>query len=452
MILNSLARLRKVIVLSASFLFLFNACKKDGALLPDFEDNTTFSFFTDSVLIGSTTLIGDSVLADRIATGLVGLYKDSAFGITRSNLYVQPQLPNNSLIFGESDETFVIDSIVLSLEISGYFGDTTLPQTFDVYRLTEKLETETNYYSDTSIATESTILGSGTFTPFPNKKTTIHQPNSTGGVDTIEVNAQVRIPLDNNFGTDLLSKSGATELSDNDNFTDYFRGIKVSARDPGNLMNNQNAIIYFLLTASNTKVALYYKSITPQADTTPKVVNFPISAASVRFNTFEHDYTGSAVETVLQNPGTPSSFGYIQALAGVESVIRFPNLTSLFKNKILVNKAELIIPVASGSYDQFGVANTIIAASRDNSGSLQFIPDFLEEDDSYFGGSYDENSRTYTFNIARYIQGVLNGTQDNNGLTILVRGSAVKAERVVFLSENNAGSKIHLNLYYTNTQ
>lgn len=443
--------MRKVVILSASFLIAFNACKKEGELTPDFVENTSLAFFSDSTVVESITRIGDSVLADKVSTGLVGVYRDSSFGKTNADLYMQPLLPTNALVFSEPDETTSLDSIVLSLEYSGHFGDTTIPQTFDVFRLTESLDFEESYYSDTSIQTEATSLGSVTFTPTPNTKTTINQPNNSGGIDTVEVTSQLRIKLSAAFGNELLSKSGGAELVSNSSFTEFFKGVKVVARDNGSVANNENSILYFRLTATNTKMSLYYKQINSQLDTTNRVVDFPVNTSSVRFNTFKHDYSNSGVNDVLQNPGASTKLAYTEAMASVETVIRFPKLKDAFKKKILVNKAELILPVYQGSYDKFGVASSIIVATRDNTGSLQFIPDSFESTE-YFGGTYDESNQRYRFNITRYVQGLLNGSQSNNGLTVLVTGSAVKAERVVFLNENNTGNKFQLNLYYTNTQ
>lgn len=443
--------MRKAIVLSASFFIAFNACKKDGELVPEFEENTTFSFFYDSTKIETSTRIGDSVLADKVSTGLVGTYQDSAFGKTTSSIYMQPLLPTNALIFKEDDETLSVDSIILSLEYASHFGDTNIMQTLEVFRLTETLDFESNYYSDTTIQAESTPIGSLSFSPTPNKTTTISQPNNIGNIDTVTVASQLRIPLSIDLANEIISKQGQPELANNENFTNYFQGIKLSPQVGTVVMNNQAAILYMRLTATNTKMTIYYTTTDSQNRTEKNAVDFPINSSSVRFNAFEHDYTGSAVETVLQNPTMTSQFAFTEAMAGVETNIRFTNIKNELPKNVLINKAELFIPAANGSYDTFGKAKTIIVASRSDDRSLQFIPDAFENS-GYFGGTYIESENAYRFNIARYIQSYLNGGENDGGLTVLVTGSAVKAERVVFLTENNPNTKIRLNLYYTNTQ
>ena len=309
--------LRKAVILSASFLFALNACKKDGELVPDFEENTTFTFFSDSTKIETSVRIGDSVLADRVSTGLVGTYRDSVFGEATSSIYLQPLLSSNALVFGESDEQLTVDSVILSVEYASHFGDTSISQTFEAYRLTEKLDFESNYYSDTSIQREASPLGSLNFTPSPNKSVSFSQPNNIGNIDTVTVSAQIRIPLDTALGREIISKQGQSELANNDNFTDFFKGIHLTPSTGSMFMNNQAAILYFRLTATNTKMTIYYTSVNGQNETSKKAVDFPINTSSVRFNTFKHDYTGSAVESALQNPSTPSNFAFTEAMAGL---------------------------------------------------------------------------------------------------------------------------------------
>lgn len=444
--------MRKVLFLSASFFIFFGGCRKDGELDPDFIQRTSSSFFTDSVLIKANTVIGDSILADQIATGLVGTYQDSSFGSTVASLYIQPLLESNALTLADPGEQLLLDSIVLSLKYESFFGDTSVMQTISVLELDEVLSSETNYYSDTNIVVKPEVLATKEFFPKPTTSVIIHQPNSTGGIDTVSLEPQLRVRLSDSLGDRILAKSGKQELESNTDFINYFKGIKIIPHISGPLNNNEKAILYFALTSSETQMVIHYKLIDNQGDTTPMVLNFPINSSSVRFSTFENNFSLGAVQANLIDGKDDSSFSYVQAMAGVETVLRFPNIIERFEEeKIVVNKAELVLPVASGSYAKFGVATTLILASRDQDRILQFTPDFFESG-GFLGGEYDADEGVYTFNIARYIQGVLNGTESPTGLTILVTGSAVKAERAVLLAPGNTSRKIKLNLFYSKTQ
>ena len=408
MTINSFLSTRKVIILSASFLFFFLACKKEGELNPDFVDNLSAALYTDSVSIFSKTVTGEAFPSDRVATGLLGVYQDSSFGKTTASLYLQPLLPSNALLLSNPGEQIIMDSIILSLQYSSWFGDTTVLQTIDVYELDEGLNINTTYFSDTSINTLPTPLGSKAFLPRPRQGIRINQPNATDGMDTVALNSQVRIRLSDDLGNLIVSKSGGSELQNNENFTKFFKGIKLTPNVQGTLSNNEKAILYFALTASETKMAMFYRVVNTQNDTLNRLLNFPINSSSVRFNTFEYE-------------------------------------------RVLINKAELVLPVTSGSYAKFGYAQTLTLALKDASGNLQFIPDFFEGE-QYFGGNFDASINAYKFNIARYIQGIISGSQKEEGLTVLVAGSVVRAERAVILAPGNEDKKIKLNLFYSKTQ
>tara|TARA_B110000503_G_C7166491_1_gene422120 strand:+ start:2254 stop:3633 length:1380 start_codon:yes stop_codon:yes gene_type:complete len=453
---NPFYSMRKVLLLSASFLFLFQACKKDGVLVPDFEENKTFSFFSDTTKI--TTKVKRSeparVTPDQIPNGLVGEYRDSAFGYTKSSIHVQPLLSSNALVFSDGNEVITVDSVILSLEYGGFYGDTTtsMAQTFDVFRIDEELQkgVGVTYPSDTVIAIQPTPLASYTFTPDLKKRTVLFQPDNFGAGDTIDVSPQLRINLGNALGEEIIAKQGSSELATDINFVNFFKGLQITPQINPSLVDNEAAILYFRLTATNTKMTIYYTA-TSSTDTTQKAVDFPINTNSVRFSTFEHDYTGSAAETALQTQN--SNFAFVQAMAGLETVIKFPDLKTQLGGKILVNKAELIIPAVNGSYSRdIGKASEVTLASKgvNSNGDtvFQFIPDALINT-QFFGGQFDELNNEYKLNISRYVQSYLNGNQNENGLTLLVTGGAVSAERVVVFNENNTSNKIRLNLYYT---
>lgn len=443
--------MRKVLILSASFFLLFQSCKKEGELNPDFAEDTSSNQFTESIELTSRTVKSDSVFADQIATGLIGLYQDSVFGKAINATHVQPLLPSNSVVFGESNETFTTDSVVISLEYDGIFGDT-LTQTFEVYQVDEILDVEKEYSSNYQVATTNSLVGSRTFTPNLKDNQFILRPDASGNIDSIQLAPQLRIKLDNALGDLILSKSGQTEVSNNQNFTSFFKGLKIQPKENTPLTNNTNAILYFALTASNTKMTIYYTATNSNnGSSIKKSVDFPINSSSVRFNTFAHDYTNGSVLSALQQNTPDSLFSYVQAMAGVQTRIKLPGLDSLKGSNVVINKAELVLPAASGSYDLFGKADKLVLAALDANGDLQFIDDFFEGS-SYFGGTYNSSEDSYRFNISRYVQGLLNGSETKEELTVLVSGGAINAERVVLFGPKHPNKRIKLNLYLSNTQ
>tara|TARA_B100000965_G_scaffold403456_1_gene431587 strand:- start:270 stop:1622 length:1353 start_codon:yes stop_codon:yes gene_type:complete len=447
--INSSLKMRKVLFLSASFLLSFYACKKDGEINPEFAQDTSSAFFTDSLNVTSRTVIGDSVLADRISTGLVGSFKDSVFGSSYASTTFQPLLPSNFLVFGETNETLTTDSVVLSLEYSGMRGDT-VPQQFLVHRVNEILNTSNDYPSNYQIDTIVGAIGTRTIVPRIDKEFYVLNPDANGNIDSVLVDPQLRIRLDNAIGDEILSQSGMDPVANSSNFIEFFKGLTVSS-NRGMLNNNEKAIVYFALTSSNTKMSVYYTATDDQGVSTKKVVDFPVNSSSVRFNNFKHDYSQGSINNVLQTSQNDSLFSYVQAMAGVRTLIQFPGIENLVGKNIIINKAELELPYSSGSYDAFGIASRLIVAAKDQEGTLQFIPDYFEGT-TYFGGDYSSSSQSYKFNITRYIQGIINQSITDKELTVLISGSAVNADRVVLSGASNLNQRIKLNLYYSNTQ
>lgn len=446
-----LSLMRKVYLLSACFLIASQfSCKDEGDLNPNFVNDALSSQFSDVVKITAQVKTVDSILTDGVSSGLVGVYKDSVFGNSTASFYVQPLLISNFQVFYESNETYFTDSVVLTFPYTGAFGDSG-QTTLEVYRLDEKLETSTVYYSDDSARVIQGLLGSKSFYPDNTTNVTIARPNLAGSLDTLILAPQVRIPLDNSLGDEILAKSGLSEVENNANFTTFFKGLKVqpsASIQPG---LNEVSILSLALTNIQSKMSIFYTVVDANGDTSKKVVDFPITSNSVRFNSYSHSYIGSAIENQINDGKEDSLFLYASGMAGIQTELQFPLLKDRFKDSaVVINRAELILPLAKGSYTKSGFAEALILASKTETGDLEFLEDFFEGQ-NYFGGSYDISQNAYVFNINRYVQSIISGKSNSKALVILVEGSATSPERAALFGPAQSSEKIKLNLYYSNT-
>ena len=443
--------MRKALALSACFLLVtLMSCKKEGDIDPDFIEDSSSSTFLNDFNITAQVKSVDTILTDEVANGLVGVYQDSVFGTSRAEFYIQPLLSSNFQVYYSAGDIYITDSVVLSLPYVNSFGDSTQIQ-LEVYRLDEKLEKSTVYYSDDSAAVIPAILGSKTFTPDLVSNVKIARPNLAGIYDTLTLAPQLRISLDNSIGDEILSKSGQAEVENDDNFTSFFKGLKVQA--PANFQggNNQGNILSLALTNTQSLMSVFYTVVDGNGDTSRRVVELPINTNSVRFNNYKNAYTGSAVGNIINDGQDDSLYLFTSGMAGVQTEVKFPGLADQFAGQaIVVNRAELVLPLAEGSYSENGIADRLILASRDVNGNLNFVPDFFEGVD-YFGGGYDPSKNAYVFGINRYIQQLINGSIDSEALVILVEGSAVTPERAAIFGPAQSAEKIRLNLYYSNT-
>jgi hypothetical protein len=94
-------------------------------------------------------------------------------------------------------------------------------------------------------------------------------------------------------------------------------------------------------------------------------------------------------------------------------------------------------------------ANLLLFQINDDSTSNILVPDY-NEGSNYFGGSYSSTTKEYRFNISRYIQQILAGNRNNNGIYLITQNGAVTASRLV-IGGGDASSafQMKLNITYT---
>ena len=121
---------------------VFAACKKDwnelGSQLIVSDDLEIFSFDDQEIKI--SVLKEDSLTTLNRPTAYLGSIKDPDFGKTSASLYTEFRSPSSDVDFGESP---LVDSIVLYLNIAGYYGDTLSTLSFSVRKMLESIETST---------------------------------------------------------------------------------------------------------------------------------------------------------------------------------------------------------------------------------------------------------------------------------------------------------------------
>jgi hypothetical protein len=434
--------MRKVFLLSAIFFtgVLFS-CKKDGALVPDFDKNGNSIIFTDTFSLESTLVREDSLRTDLAIYHLLGLYNDPFFGTKSSSIYTQLTLTGSNVDFGVSP---TLDSVVLTLKYQGLYGDTTTPMSVDVYELTTELSSSTDYYSNSYIAHDVTPLASKTFVP-----------NATDSVsiafDTIVREAHLRINLGSTFGNKIIAGdiNGTNDLVDNTTFQQYIKGLYITTSDSvtsTSLLPGDGSIAYFDMNSAISTVTVYYNDTSNY--------EFTINSGTVKYSRFAHDYTGTDIDKHLtNNPLRDTTVSYISTMAGVKTKLIIPNIKDIIKDgNVVINKAELEIPIEIGSEGSFDEAlPTIAVVGIDESGNSVFIPDFFEGL-SYYGGSLDVPTNTYTFNVTQYLHQLVYDTPVDYGMYLISSGSSITANRSVIGSWHNNSSKIKLNITYSKLQ
>ena len=332
---------------------------------------------------------------------------------------------------------------VRSVCVDDYYGDTTSAVGIRVHRLTENLDREANYYQ-TSTAS---------YDPQPiNYQLTSYtlKPKTPVVVDTGVYNAHLRVRLSQAFGQELLNHQ--SEI--NSNLRDYLKGLYVEAISH---TGNRGYMLSTNMTSALSGVTIYYHN-----DSTQNLrYTLVCSESCMRFSHFNHDYNASQdndfVSEVLQHQtaiGTDKLF--VQGGGGVKTRITFPYLEHAFdqyNQRVAIHRAELVIT----NVDPHEVyltppTNLTIQGIGKSNGAIRFLPDDdYYTSSNYYGGIYNEKTREYRFRITKYVQQLILGQGDwENSINLIVRGSAVRPQRLIFDGTDPASpTRLRLEISYS---
>ncbi len=439
---NLLPYTRKALLLSVLFLMVLMSCKKDGELFPEFNNENLTINFTDTLNIVTTLLKEDSIRTDIAGANLLGIYNDSVFGPASASFYTEITLAGSNVYFGDNA---VIDSVVLSMKYVGetsLYGSIVAPMNIDVYRLSEQLS-QSEYYSNAVLNYNTTPLGSLSFLPNLTDSLQVIQ----NGVTTMQ-SAHIRIPLSNTFGQEILDAGkDANVIADNTALKTLVNGLYITPSTNvtnTTLAQNEGSILYLDMNSSLSTLTVFYSN-----DTGPeKSYSFIINSESKKFNHFEHNYTGTEIGKQLTNIAYDSTLTYVQSMGGVKTKLMIPNLKNLASDgKIIVNKAEIIFPVSEIG-NNLAAIPTLALTGINSDNEATFLIDYFENAE-YFGGTYNSTTKTYTFNIARHVQDLINNNTEDYGMYLIATGSSVQANRSVLNSFKHPSNKIKLNITYS---
>ena len=393
-----------------------------GDLLPSGD---SFSVYFDSTEI----IYGHAIPADSIASGyknfyLVGSITDPFLGRSRSDAITTISPSINSRGFGEGARA---DSVILYLVLENRIGEGNLPLRLQLYELTEQMHFDSTYYSNMDMTGKyrNTELGSV----------------SVSGGDTI-----VQIFITESDFINRFLNAEDTVLKSADNLQEFMNGFYLKTNDA----IDEGSMVQINFEETQNYLYFYYRNDTA---TEQKQYYSLESKDNGRVNMFHHDPAGYPVEEYLQNGSDNDSLLFVQSMAGISSIIRFPGLTKWADSmNIAINEARLILPIAD--------TNVTMQNSR-------YFPEFLnmflvQENEGYsltydhmlnadgFGGKYDSYSRSYSFSIKVHLQSLIAGDIKNLDM-ILIPGKTNQtvSKGVLYGWNQDPGKRIRLEIIYT---
>ncbi|MDP7244138.1 MAG: DUF4270 domain-containing protein [Flavobacteriales bacterium] len=365
------------------------------------------------------TISEDSLRSDETSTLLLGEINDPIFGYNQAAFSTQFMLPFSNVDVGSYSDSLTVDSIVLGLSYTGSYGINDVLNIM-VYEISESIYKDSVYYSNQDVTCVSNAIYSQTIT--------VNTEDSVMVGGEMKV-PQLRLKLDISLGDKILIESGRSNLEDNAQFVEFFKGLYVSASN-----DNDGVIAYLSPISANSKLSIYYHSTNVDSLS----LDFSLTGDATRINLFEKD------TSYLFNQADTSTNTYVQSMAGHKTVIEIQHLDTLktfFKDKA-INRVNLSFELDGTDTADFPPHGRMYLVRVDNEGKDYFLTDYIVEGEDHFGGKL-ENGK-YTFNITRYFLQLLNNEDYTNKLYLVAAGGAVNANRTILPKD-----KISFNIIYT---
>ncbi len=459
-------RTKSALYLTVMLVLALTACNDSSDIGSELiQGNLSDIVYTDTITIEATTITQESeivyteVTANQPVNYLFGKLDSPIFGTAESSIYTEIRMISG---FNSSSQEAIFDSLafatfdslILSLEYDSVrtYGDTLLPQSLEVFRLSESMDNNATYYSDQDFMTFATPIGSVSgFLPRPRQQYELVEPRGMSDTDTTLVRT-LRVPLDPALGMELLNFDSTT-FANSENFLTAFQGIKIV---PG--AGNQT-MLGFALNSTQTYMKLYYK-----LNGESRSIRFVVDALSTKFNHFDHDYTGSFVEPYIDDAVQGEDLIFTQGMSGVRTSIAFPYIQDL--GDVAVNNAELELTYAfdvpMNDTTLYNAPVRLVLSYEDEDGDTKYITDFnaaLSSGDlSSFGGvqaDEDDNGvyiKKYRMNLSSYIQDIIDnadGDLTNDAIYIDVYLKNQYANWAVLYGTQHPQYRVRLNLAYT---
>jgi hypothetical protein len=478
-------------------LFLFSACKSTNSIGIDPDPDYAIKGDLAVLPLSSSTVEEEPTTTTGLSMYPLGFIKtDPVFGSTEASIVMTVSLPSLDYSFGRAP---LVDSAILVLPyantvdssaITRVYGDTaTSVYSFNVQQLTQDLSTQKSFLSNKQWPAKALSAGSVTGKLRPNTRTTITDV-VVGKADTSRLLPvpQLRVRLTKELiQTYILDLDSATR-SKSSRFNEAFKGLKISVDKVNSSGTGGLAFFNFSSTDDLTraKIEIYYKKLQSNSEVQRDTafVSFPISPVSGPVAaTVVHDYTGTPVKAQIDvpNPAEAYKVTYLQAAGGLKNKVSLAELKKFAddikvlhpKSRIVINKAELVLNVSSGTdVAPYVPAERLTLYRLDIAGQRVNLTDNIEGvgnsrnpryagSPAAFGGFYDKKNKRYTFTLTAYAQELIDGTTQDYGtyigtssLTQFDITSTVSSggRSVITTKAATGGDKpLKLNIYYTIT-
>lgn len=396
-------------------LCLLVSCKKDKDVLGvevQPSNDALGASFSQTEPVFAYTMKYDSILSWNSRYQYLGINNDPYFGVTQIGLYLLPNIPD-----GKTEVSFGDDAVLSSAEIIlaayntgvSHVGSPDAQVTYSVYPLSVLPDASETYYTGYDrLHNTGSLLGV-----------------YTGTYGIIDDTPVLRIPIDNNFAKAILNNP--QYLVDNETFQNNYRGFYIKSSVAG----GDGLIAQIDLEDELSGFYLYYQNGTPSATKTDKSFRFTFGGSgtnALRYNTVKHSFATASSglqQQVLNNDTAKGADNLFLKGMGISKVrLYIPSLKNYSDSfPVAVNRAELVLKVdpAFDPTTDYAPPSSLCLLPADSIGREMFALDQVNSTDAArYDGTYDSDTKSYTFNIARHVQAILSGKQKNYGFYVVV--------------------------------
>ena len=405
---------KELLILSSFFLALsfLTSCEKQPDIGQFGSSNVADNNSANIVVVDSSTVLLSTVFVDSVSssgTGYlqVGNYNDAYAGQVTSQAYVQVRPP--AFLPALDPQRDAYDSVGLAMffrKSNPYYGDTTIPQTFEVHQVVDSLYQLPPYangwYSNQYLPIGPS-LGATTVSIAPNLPYTSQNAGDT-----------VKIRMDDALGQQLYNMvyNKSDTITTLQTFLNWFKGLAIT---PG--AGSGGAMYGFF---DSCLLRVYYRENTNGSSRT-KSIDFTLYSPSTQWNYITNNRSGSPLATLVTPtnvsqppPLTPSSAtgnaAYVDNMLGLTTKLTFPYLSAISQRPDYIGllRAQLTVVPVAGSFSttwtlppQVGVYRTDLhnlqggAILSSTTGSIQtgnLTPNYLAPLQS-----------TYTYDVTAFV-------------------------------------------------
>jgi hypothetical protein len=435
------------LLLFAVLTFFNTACSKHPSIVgADLMPDNALSMHLKQDTFRVYSVLNGSVRADKLSINFLGSMEDSVFGLTNASFYTKIVPISLGRRFGDHPKT---DSLILQLKYDHVYGDTNARLRVHVYEMKDNIYFDSVYFSDKKVAVYPTDYADETFRPDKDNYYLFPSGINDTLMDTVKGVLRINLSHLSTAMGDKLLQADTTIQDSSELFLEYFKGLYVTVDD---VVNGKGALASFLSNTPNTRLILYYHN-----DAHDSLEFHYIMASTVpKINQYEHNYSTADPDFIRQVINGDTALGqqkfYLQGLAGVKTIIKFPHIRDLNKlGTIGINEARLILP-GSDTTTSMDPPPELSLLKIDSDTSYSKLPD-VDEGSDFFGGIYDKNSNSYSFRITHYIVSLLkDSTIRDKGLVLFVKSGFTNPRSFVFNGpefKGDSSRRAQLNILYT---